>query len=62
MVYDDAPNEVADTPGQISAFSFDPYGNLQTNNDYGVDDFKAGKPEHLETINVRSAHLLSSAG
>jgi branched-chain amino acid transport system substrate-binding protein len=63
MVYDTAPNEVADTPGQISAFSFDSYGNFETNNDYGIDDFKRGRPQHHETVDVDDrTHLLSSAG
>jgi branched-chain amino acid transport system substrate-binding protein len=62
MVYDAAPNEVADTPGQISAFSFDSYGNLETNNDYGVDAFKRGTPQHDETLSIGLAHLLSSGG
>jgi hypothetical protein len=60
MVYDTAPNEVADTPGQISAFSFDSNGNFETNNDYGVDAFKRGTPQHVETLSIGLKHLLSS--
>jgi branched-chain amino acid transport system substrate-binding protein len=62
MVYDTAPNEVADTPGQISAFSFDSNGNFETNNDYGVDAFKRGTPQHVETLSIGQKHLLSSGG
>jgi len=57
-----AYNEIDDTPGQTSAFSFDSDGNFETNNDYGVDAFKRGTPQHYETVSVDVAHLLSSAG
>jgi branched-chain amino acid transport system substrate-binding protein len=62
MVYDNAPNAVADTPGQISAFSFDSYGNFETNDDYGVDAFKRGTPQHVERVSIGGKHLLSSGG
>jgi branched-chain amino acid transport system substrate-binding protein len=67
MVYGYAPSELAETPGQIKAFSFTPHGNLETPNDdgidsYGVDQFKHGKPGHFETVSIDTAHLLSSGG
>jgi branched-chain amino acid transport system substrate-binding protein len=53
MVYDIAPNEV-------NTFSFYTDGNLETNNDYGVEQFKHGTPEYVEKVSINAAHLLSS--
>jgi branched-chain amino acid transport system substrate-binding protein len=62
MVDDTAPNAVDTTPGQVTAFSFDQYGNLEST-DYGIDDFKRGGPHHDETVDVIDpTYLLSSAG
>jgi branched-chain amino acid transport system substrate-binding protein len=62
MVDDNAPNAVDYSPGQVSAFSFDKYGNLESS-DYGIDSLKRGKPQYSETVDLDdSTHLLPSGG
>jgi len=56
-----AYNEIDNIPDQASAFSFYPVdGNLATNNDYGVDAFIHGVPQHVHTLSIDATHLLSS--
>jgi branched-chain amino acid transport system substrate-binding protein len=53
MVDDIAPNAV-------DTFSFDLYGNLLTDDDYGVAVFKHGVPGQPKIVSIGAKHLLSS--
>jgi branched-chain amino acid transport system substrate-binding protein len=62
MVDDTAPNTFNIVRGHISGFSFLTDGNLAADDQYGVDGFKSGRPQHSGTVDVPPRYLLSSAG